>query len=82
MLIEVEIGMKLDLVALVYAYRIFAANVPCNSLPDISVRLNLFMPRTAINNLGFASLLSINCEDYFQTTIVKMSICGMSTLAI
>jgi hypothetical protein len=82
MCVEVEIGVNLDLIALVQAYRIITANILCNSLPDFSVRLNLFVTGTPVHNLGFTSVLSINCDDHFETAVVKMSSCGMSIFAI
>ena len=77
MCIEVEIGIELDLIALVHAYRIKAAYVPCNCLPNVSVRLNLLMAGTTIHNIGFASILSIDCDNHFEAAVMKMSVCGI-----
>jgi hypothetical protein len=72
MLIEVEVGVELELVTFVHADRIRAADGLANRLPDFAVRLYLFVPGAAIYDLGATHFLAINGDNCLDTTVVKM----------
>jgi hypothetical protein len=73
MLVEVEVGMELELVTFAHTDRIRAADSLAKRLPDFTVWLHLFVPRAAIYDLGATHFLAINGDNCLETTIVKMS---------